>query len=60
MSRKEFPVLNVEMPLDVRKHVLKCQASHKINKGVSQYSLQATIYAIIREHERLTKKIEIR
>jgi hypothetical protein len=59
MSRKQFPVLNVEMPLDVRKHVIKYQAEQKIKKGVSQYSLQMTIYTIIREHEKLIKKNEL-
>jgi hypothetical protein len=46
------------MPLDVRKHVIKYQAEQKIKKGVSQYSLQMTIYTIIREHENMIRKTE--
>ncbi len=40
------------MPLDVRKYILKIQGETKAQKGVSQYSLQLTIYQIIRDHKK--------
>lgn len=50
-----MPKINVDMPLDVRKYVMRSQTEMKIKKGVSQYSLQLTIFNLIREHEQFMK-----
>lgn len=44
------------MPDDVRRIVLRTQCEFKIKKGISQFSLPTTIYAIIREWEILKIK----
>lgn len=51
-------MIHLEMPEDVRKHVLRFQAELKIKKDLKKYSLQTTIYAMLREHAELTKKSE--
>lgn len=50
MSDKKLPhtMLLKEVPKDVRRTLLKKQASIKIMKD-TQFSLECTIYAIIRE-----------
>lgn len=55
MSKKLFPVINLEMPDDVRCYVIKFQASLKIKRESNQYSLQRAIFQIVREHEELSK-----
>lgn len=39
-----------DFPLDVRKFVIKIQGEIKYEKGISQYSMEHTIYKIIKEH----------
>lgn len=39
-----------EVPLDVRKYMLKIQGEIKEQKGISQYSLCQTVFKIIRDH----------
>ena len=48
-------MLNLEMPEDVRKYILKVQGDIKAKKGIGKYSQQQTIIAIIREHQQLAK-----
>jgi len=43
------------MPEDVRKILLKIQMEKKVEKKVSQYSLQLTIYNLIREYGKKEK-----
>lgn len=38
------------MPDDVREILLKVQAQKKIEKNMLQYSIEATIYSIVREY----------
>ena len=45
-----------DLPLDVRKYILKLQGEIKAEKGVCQYSMPLTIYKIIREHKEFNKK----
>jgi hypothetical protein len=47
-----------DIPLDVKRHILKIQGEIKIKKGISQYSQQLAIFQIIREHQQLTTKNE--
>lgn len=50
-------VINLkDVPLDVRKYVLKIQGEVKAEKGISQYSIYQTIYKIIKEHKEFNKK----
>jgi len=39
------------IPEDVIKYLLKKQGEHKEKKGICQYSLELTIYEIIRQHK---------
>jgi len=43
-----------DIPDDVKKYILKVQGDMKSQKCVSQYSLTAAIFKIIREHRDLT------
>ncbi len=55
--RKEFPTLPLkDIPLDVRKFILKIQGELKEKKGVAQYSQCLTIFFIIREYKKITEK----
>lgn len=56
MSKKMFPQIHLEMPKDIRQHVLRYQTELKIKKGVSQYSLQMCILYMLREHEQMKSK----
>lgn len=40
-----------EVPLEVKKYILKVQGEIKHQKGLGKYSLHATIVQIIREHK---------
>lgn len=53
---KPMPVFHLRnMPEDVRKILLKIQMEKKVEKKVSQYSLQLTIYNLIREYGKKEK-----
>ena len=39
------------MPLDIMDYLLKKQLEIKLEKGIKQYSLEQTIYKIIREQK---------
>lgn len=41
---------------EILKYILKLQFEAKLSKGVSQYSMEQTIYKIISEHKELTKQ----
>ena len=56
MERKKPTIPLKEVPLDVRKYMLKIQGEAKERKGISQYSLSLTVFQIIREHKSLIKK----
>lgn len=45
-----------DMPADVREILLKIQAEKKIEKNMLQYSIESTIYAIVREYPKLKPK----
>lgn len=47
-----FPLENI--PLDIKKYILKVQGEIKSKKGVSQYNQQLVIFQIIREHKEFT------
>lgn len=50
-------VINLkEVPLDIRKYILKIQGEMKCEKGISQYSISQTVYKIIRDHKDNHKK----
>lgn len=49
-----LPLKNI--PIDVRRYILKIQGEIKTKKGVSQYSQPQTIFQIIREHKEFTEK----
>lgn len=46
-----------EVPTAAYKYVLKMQGEIKIEKNTSQYSLEKTIYRIIKEHEEMSRKL---
>ena len=50
-----MPKIKVDMPLDVRKHVLRFQAEKNTENLSNKFSQQRAIYAIIREHAEFTK-----
>ena len=45
------------IPKDVQKIILKTQGDIKVEKGVGVYSQTATIIYMIREYDKLLKKI---
>lgn len=45
-----------DMPDDVKDHVLDVQLEIKKKKKISQFSKEATIYHIIREHKKMSQK----
>lgn len=49
-------MLNLQMPDDVRKYVLKIQGELKVKKGLGKYSQQLAIFQIIREHKEFKEK----
>lgn len=49
-----FPLENI--PLDVKKYILKMQGEIKSKKGVSQYNQQLVIFQIIREHKEFSER----
>jgi len=44
------------LPSDVRKFILKEQLNAKIDKGVNSFSMERTIYKLLREHPRFTNQ----
>lgn len=44
------------MPEEIRKYILLIQGNVKANTGRGKYSLESTIYKIIKEHQYLTAK----
>jgi len=52
-----MPVLHLKsVPKDVNDYILKLQYLKKVEKRVSQYSKELTIFQIIREHKELKEK----
>lgn len=49
-----FPLKN--MPMDIKKYILKVQGEMKVKKGLSRYSQELTIYKIIKEHMEFMNK----
>lgn len=56
MEDKKPTIPLKEVPLDVRKYMLKVQGQTKERKGISQYSLCQTVFQIIREHKEFNEK----
>jgi len=46
------------LPLDVRKFIIKMQGEIKYEKGISQYSMELTMYKIIKEHPKFALQNE--
>jgi hypothetical protein len=44
-------MITLEMPEDVRQHVLDFQGKRKAKKGLGQYSQQQAIIDMLREHK---------
>lgn len=53
-----FPLENI--PLDIKKYILKMQGEIKSKKGVSQYNQQLVIFQIIREHKEFSESKKIK
>lgn len=49
-----LPLKNI--PIDVRKYILKVQGDMKVKKGVAQYSQNLVIFQLIREHKEFSEK----
>lgn len=49
-------IIHLDIPVDVKKYILKFQGDVKTTKGIGQYSQQQAIYQIIREHKKFNKK----
>lgn len=49
-------ILMKGIPDDVKKYIVKIQGEIKNTKGISQFSQQATIMHIIREHKKMKEK----
>ena len=45
-----------DMPADVKQILLKVQAEKKIEKNMLQYSIEAAIYSVVREYDKLKPK----
>jgi len=41
-----------KLPDDIRQFLIKEQAKHKMSTGMSQFSLEQTIYKLLREYQR--------
>lgn len=48
---KKYQLLLKNMPDDVKEFLLKKQGDIKVEKKISQYSLEQTIYKIIRDYK---------
>ena len=52
-----MPAINLkEIPIDVMKIILREQGKIKSEKGIGQYSLEQTIYKLIRELKEIKDK----
>lgn len=52
-----MPAINLkEVPIDVMKIVLREQGKLKAEKGIGQYSLEKTVYKIIRDFKEIKDK----
>jgi hypothetical protein len=47
-------MINLEMPEDVQSYVREKQGQYKARSNSSSYSIQKTIFRIIKEHKELT------
>jgi 5'-deoxynucleotidase YfbR-like HD superfamily hydrolase len=45
-----------DMPEDVKEILIKAQTEKKIEKKMLQYSIELTIYSIVREYDKLRTK----
>ncbi len=45
-----------KIPDDVLKYILKMQGVIKEQKGIGQFSMESTVYKILREHKELNEK----
>lgn len=45
-----------KIPEDVHEHLIKIQSAIKIKKKTAQYSLENTVYNIVREHKTFIEK----
>lgn len=54
-----MPAINLkEVPIDVLKIILIEQGKVKLEKGIGQYSLEQTVYKIIREFNKIKEENE--
>ncbi len=51
MNNKKNSLLLTDVPMEIKKYLLQIQGNIKIEKGINQYSLEQTIYKIIKEHK---------
>ncbi len=50
-------VINLkDVPVDVLRIILKTQGSVKLDRGISQFSMEQTVYKIIRDYDKLKEK----
>lgn len=54
LKKERNPIINLEMPNDVRDFVLKQQLELRLKRGC-MYSQQSTIFMIIKEYEKILK-----
>lgn len=50
------PLSLKDVPMDILKFILKAQFEIKSNKCIKQYSLEQTIYKLLREHKSFPEK----
>lgn len=56
--QKESGLLLREMPIEIRKYLLKIQGQIKVDKGISQYSLQNVVYKVIQKQIELEREVK--
>lgn len=52
MDNKPKSILLRDVPLEVYQHLIKIQAEKKQKHNKGQFSLEMTVYSIIREHKK--------
>lgn len=56
--QKESGLLLREMPIEIRKYLLKIQGQIKVDKGISQYSLESVVYKVIQRQIESEKEVK--
>ena len=57
MDEKVTGLTLKKLPIDIKTFILKVQGETKNEKCISQYSMELTVYKLLREHPQYNNKI---